>query len=69
MLAKSLYIFYQIPGGIILKRGKGRAFAASSLVEEDNAIELRVKEGALIGQSPHTGSSMKEENGLPLSSQ
>jgi hypothetical protein len=66
MLAKPFDILDQVPGGVVIKRCMRPALPGATLVKQNYAISLRVKEAPIIGIQAGAWSSMKKHYGLPI---
>jgi hypothetical protein len=64
--AQGLDVRHQVPGRVVDEGGVGRALAAASLVEEDDAPGRRIEEPAVLGLGAPSGPPMEEHHRLAL---
>ena len=66
MRAQGLHISYQVLGGVELETGVGGRATSAALIEQDDAIDIRVEEAAMIGLATGTGTAMHEQGRQPI---
>jgi len=66
MLTKELDVCDQIPGGIRFQARMWSAAPRSPLIEEDNAVGVRIEELPVFGQQTGAWTTMKKESRLAV---
>src|SRR4051812_41705262 len=66
MLAQALDVGDQVPGGVVGQFRMRRGFATTALVEQHDAVLLRVEETAATRASAAAGAAMEEDPRLSL---
>ena len=66
MGAQGLHISHQVLGGVELETGVGGRTTSAALIEQDDAIDIRVEEAAMIGLATGTGAAMHKQGRHPI---
>jgi hypothetical protein len=66
MFADALHVGHQMPSGVVVQRGVGRAGPTAALVEQDNAIGRRVEQAAIAPGNPAARPTMHENGRFAL---
>jgi hypothetical protein len=64
MFANLFNVIDKIPGGVFLQACMWCALPCTPLIEQNDAIELGIKESSILTASPAPWPSMKENNSL-----
>lgn len=66
MLANALHVGDEIPRGVGLQASVRRASAAATLIEQHDAVRLRIEEATLLRVRSTAGAAVDENDGLAL---
>jgi hypothetical protein len=65
-LANALHVRHQMPGAVVGQLGVGPRTPGAALVEENDAVKLRIEEAPMDRVAPRPRSAMQEDGGQAL---